>query len=330
MKKILLLCFFITAGVFAQADKVKFTAKIQNRNSDSLLIGSRKFRKTIKFDAKTNAFTDSFAIEPGMYQLYDGKEYTSLFLKNGYDLVMTMDAKQFDESIAYTGAGSKENNILAKKALDDEKFGEKAEASVSDATALDKLLAERSATYSTQLADPAIDPLFKSLVAQQINGEAGQLKQMAQQAAENQKLVGKASPTFEYENFKGGKTKLSDFKGKYVYIDVWATWCGPCRQEIPYLQKIEEKYKDKGIVFTSISVDVAKDYDKWKKMVDEKKLGGVQLIADKNWESEFMVSYGINSIPRFILLDPKGNIVDANAARPSDPELEKQLNALLK
>jgi thiol-disulfide isomerase/thioredoxin len=137
------------------------------------------------------------------------------------------------------------------------------------------------------------------------------------------------SAPFDYENHKGGTTKLEDLKGKYVYIDVWATWCGPCRAEIPSLKKVEEKYHGKNIAFVSISVDVDKDHEKWKNFVTEKQLGGIQLFADKNWNSDFMKSYGINSIPRFILIDPNGKIVKSDAARPSDPQLQKQLDALL-
>lgn len=75
---------------------------------------------------------------------------------------------------------------------------------------------------------------------------------------------GMPSPKFvDYENCAGGTSSLDDFRGKYVYIDVWATWCGPCRGEIPHLQKVEHKYHGKNIEFVSISVD--QDKDKWKK-----------------------------------------------------------------
>ncbi|HRB70803.1 MAG TPA: TlpA disulfide reductase family protein [Flavobacterium sp.] len=134
-------------------------------------------------------------------------------------------------------------------------------------------------------------------------------------------IAGKPSPKFNYENYKGGQTSLDNLKGKFVYIDVWATWCGPCRQEIPHLQKVEEQYHGKNIEFVSISIDAKKDYDKWKKLVDEKKLGGIQLFADNDWSSQFIKEYGIESIPRFILVDPNGNIVTADAPRPSDPQL---------
>ena len=130
MKKILLLFLFTYAGVFAQADKVKFTATIQNRNSDSLVIRSRTFTKVIKADAKGN-FADAFAVpQPGIFQLFDGAEYATVYLKNGYDLAMTMDAKQFDETIKFKGKGEKENNFLAQKTLEDETFGDSVNASL--------------------------------------------------------------------------------------------------------------------------------------------------------------------------------------------------------
>ena len=121
---------------------------------------------------------------------------------------------------------------------------------------------------------------------------------------------------------------MSDLKGKYTYIDVWATWCGPCKVEIPYLKQIEEDYKDKNIQFVSISIDKLKDRDLWKNMIKEKELGGIQLLADKDWQSSFLKSYDIKSIPRFILLDPEGKIVSAAAPRPSDKKLINLLNVL--
>ena len=140
---------------------------------------------------------------------------------------------------------------------------------------------------------------------------------------------GNPSPKFvNYENNAGGKTSLDDLKGKYVYIDVWATWCGPCKAEIPFLQKVEKQYHGKNIEFVSISIDTAKDHEKWKKMVKEKELGGVQLFADNDWKSKFVEGYLIKGIPKFILLDPSGNIVTANAPRPSNKKLIDLFNDL--
>jgi thiol-disulfide isomerase/thioredoxin len=140
--------------------------------------------------------------------------------------------------------------------------------------------------------------------------------------------IGKPSPQFDYENHKGGKTSLESLKGKYVYIDVWATWCGPCIKEIPSLQKVEEQYKDKNIAFVSMSVDTEKDHDKWRTFVAEKKLGGIQLLADKEFNSAFIQAYGIMAIPRFILIDPNGTIVNSQAPRPSETALIDLFNEL--
>ncbi|TGV00995.1 TlpA family protein disulfide reductase [Flavivirga rizhaonensis] len=141
--------------------------------------------------------------------------------------------------------------------------------------------------------------------------------------------AGQPSPKFEnYENYAGGTTSLDDLKGKYVYIDVWATWCGPCKYEIPFLQKVEKQYHDKNIHFVSLSVDKQKDKDKWKKMIADKALGGIQIISDNDFNTPFVSGYKIMGIPRFILLDPKGNIVQANAPRPSDEKLVELFNEL--
>ena len=93
---------------------------------------------------------------------------------------------------------------------------------------------------------------------------------------------------------------------------------------------MEEKYHGKNIEFVSISVDVEKEHEKWKKFVTEKQLGGIQLFADKNWNSDFIKAFGIDSIPRFLLIDPNGKVIKADAARPSSPQLTELLDSLLK
>ncbi len=137
------------------------------------------------------------------------------------------------------------------------------------------------------------------------------------------------SPTFNYENHKGGKSKLEDFNGKHVYIDLWATWCGPCIKEIPSLKQLYHDYKGK-IEFISIAIDPLKDYEKWKSFVTAKSLEGTQLFADNSWDSNFLKGYKIKGIPRFIIIAPDRTIIDANAPRPSSPEIRIKFDKLLK
>ena len=133
---------------------------------------------------------------------------------------------------------------------------------------------------------------------------------------------GMDSPKFaNYENYNGKTTSLDDLQGRYVYIDIWATWCEPCKAEIPFLKKLEDKYHKKKITFVSISIDSEKDHNVWKEMVAEKELSGIQLFSDKDWNSEFIKNYLVNSIPRFILIDPEGKIISADAPRPSQGEI---------
>ena len=141
--------------------------------------------------------------------------------------------------------------------------------------------------------------------------------------------VGVPSPVFtNYENANGGTNSLSDFKGKLVYVDVWATWCRPCLAEIPALKALHDKLKGKNIEFVSISID--EDKEAWHKAVKERELKGVQLIADKAFESQFIQDYGISQIPTFLIIDKDGKIVSPNAPRPSDPRLAEVLEKLLK
>lgn len=325
MKKIVFAMLFATVGLFAQ-EKVKFTAKIENRNSDTITIAGRNFKKVIP--GKNGAFSDTFDAPKGFYQMSDGTEVTSLYLAPGYDVNLKMDAKMFDESIVYTGKGAKENNFLAQMALEQEKLEPFIEK--NDKAGFDAGFAGMNKRLSERLADKEIDETFKGNMTMSLQQMPIQIEQMFASKAAMSKLEGSAAPLFEYENHKGGKTKLADlYKGKYVYIDTWATWCGPCRQEIPHLQKVEDKYHGKNIEFVSISIDEKKDYEKWKKFVDEKKLGGTQLYADNAWKSEWVQAFGINSIPRFILIGPDGKVIDADAARPSDPQLQAQLDQLL-
>lgn len=135
---------------------------------------------------------------------------------------------------------------------------------------------------------------------------------------------------FRFQDVNGKQVALSDFKGKVVYVDVWATWCGPCKGEIPHLIKLEEAYHDNpNIVFMSVSVDKSKDIDKWKQMLKDKGMGGVQLFAGDR-SDEIMKPYKITGIPRFMLFDKEGKVVNADAPRPSSGEIKALLDATLK
>ncbi|MCI9846848.1 TlpA family protein disulfide reductase [Flavobacterium pectinovorum] len=134
---------------------------------------------------------------------------------------------------------------------------------------------------------------------------------------------------FEMKDSSGKVFKLSDFKGKAVYIDVWATWCAPCIKETPHFKKLVEKYKgDNRIEFISVSVD--SDKNAWNKMITKDSHDWKQLIVDNNLKSDLCVNYGIEMIPRFLLFDKEGRVVNATAPHPSDSEsIIEEINGIL-
>ncbi len=133
---------------------------------------------------------------------------------------------------------------------------------------------------------------------------------------------GADSPTFEFQDIDGKTVSLNDLKGSLVYIDIWATWCMPCIKEIPSLKELTEQYKDKEIHFVSICTSDTEE--NWRKMVKEKELSGIQLFAPKD-NQNFFNEYSVEGIPRFILLDRNGKIIDSDAKRPSNSKLKEEI-----
>ncbi|MDX9845728.1 MAG: TlpA disulfide reductase family protein [Tenuifilaceae bacterium] len=129
---------------------------------------------------------------------------------------------------------------------------------------------------------------------------------------------GQPAPEFTLTGIDGNTYSLSDFKGKLVYIDFWATWCGPCKRQLPFLKTMKEAYKGKPIAIIAISLD--DDKNAWVKMVTEDKLDGIQLHADRAWLSDVAQQYQVFAIPTFVLIDGEGKIIEYPAPRPSDPE----------
>ncbi len=335
MKRLICLLSIValTASVEASAQKKYMTlsGKITNKNSDSLVVRSRKFSKKIKVNAG-GFFSDTLKVEKGYYSLFDGKEQTPVYLENGFDLNVTINTKEFDETVSYSGKGAVPNNYLAKKSLLQEEALRDNLLWDLEKAEFEKKLYKIEDTFKIFLGKlTKEDPAF---LAQQMKEKDGFIKGLSNRYEGNKYIKevlakGKASPKFiDYENFSGGTVSLDDLKGKYVYIDVWATWCGPCKAEIPFLKKVEKAYHGKNIEFVSISVDYAKDHDAWKTMVKEKELEGIQLFANENFKSGFVQEYKINGIPRFILIDPNGNIVSADAPRPSSDSLIKLFDSL--
>jgi thiol-disulfide isomerase/thioredoxin len=159
-------------------------------------------------------------------------------------------------------------------------------------------------------------PVIEKLYARQLS-TIGSLKK------------GVIAPAFKLIDTKGKTVTLSDFKGKVVYIDMWASWCGPCLKEMPYMEALKKKFSNRPIEMIAISIDT--DKGKWLAKIASMKLDGVQLIDDKGSEnSKIAKDYKIHGVPHYVLIDKKGRIASAFAPRPSsEVEIEKEINQLL-
>ncbi|WP_303316242.1 TlpA disulfide reductase family protein [Flavivirga abyssicola] len=316
---------------------VTLSGTITNQKADSIVVlDLRKGGiKTIKVNDK-GEYSDTLKVEPGLHALFDGsnlKDLPFIYLKNGYHLKTTVDAENYKTSIKHKGIGEEANNYLVKVAEMENRNGfalnkKLEELFVLNNTDFEKEVMIRFQDLENLLKNtPNIDSFLIKKETTKFKKRLNYIKKLYNGKQLSSNMKGKPSPKFvNYENYAGGTNSLDDFKGKYVFIDLWATWCGPCIQQIPYLEKIEKKYHGKNIVFISISTDKLSDYDKWKKMVKEKGLTGIQLYA--KGDESFKKEYGITSIPRFILIDPNGTIIDANAPKPSDNKLTQLIDGL--
>ena len=147
----------------------------------------------------------------------------------------------------------------------------------------------------------------------------------------NKLKSGQPFPPFEGVvdmNDKSISFEQLNLKGKMLFIDIWATYCPDCRKELPFLETLQQTYKGKPITFVSISVD--RDKEAWKAMVKEKKLRGIHLYASPETKELFKELYDLRSIPRYMLIDEKGNIINANLPMPSDKNLKELITATLR
>jgi len=311
-----------------------FSGEIKNPHESkkvSLYLG-QKLLKEIPI-SENGSFRDTLSVdEEGLGFIVHGDNFIQIYLKNDFETVLRVDNDDFYHTISIKGGGEEYFNLGDQSYTLEEKFTE-------DITDIPTL--ENFETTSEKYRDDYVellnenginDPVQLDNLVEALDVFIGRSRTMVEGKIDlkEELIKGDASPTFvNYDNIDGGTSSLSDFRGKYVYIDLWATWCGPCMKEFPVLKEIEAEYKDRNIEFVYISLDSPEYHGNnkerartaWVNFVEENELGNVQLITDKGFESDFLKKYKIGFIPRYIIIDPEGNIVSPDAPRPSNPRL---------
>mgnify|MGYP001181324464 FL=1 len=329
------------AAILYMSDPVKpptktiITGVVTNPKSDSITIFNQEYEFGNRVDYK-NKFKISMDIDSADYfTFYDGNETSSMYINPGQNIDLTLDTEMFDETIKYNN--SPESTFLAKKYLIQEKY---VDVDMDSVFALpDSLYYEFFSNLEVlflkelnKLSNKEFIQLEKENIAQMISRADTWKLNWQKRMLRLSVLPEKGEPgiDFTYPDNNNNIVSLSDFKGKYVYVDIWATWCGPCVYEIPFLVDLENKYHDKNIVFLSVSVDKEEDIDKWKTMLNEKNMGGVQLFAS-GWDSQISNDYllSVTGIPRFLLFDLDGNVIDLDADRPSSEKIHQIFNEIL-
>lgn len=432
---------------------LELEGKIHNPNSSYLILrtSGQMLLDSMLLDANNEVFT-SLEIDAGEFELFDGEEYKSIYLKPDYKLSFTFDASQFDETFSFQGIGSEVNNYMAQAYLLDESLGKydyyayiykldeqrflhivdsvfqlkmnllntfnQMDKDVFELKKLDLVFSKDHKLYSYQNSyryfrdsqnfvvtknfpnpfsnlnlerkDLLALSSYVQILSDYVNAKATQIKAnndsldffLARLSAIEQHILipeireaaiqysgknyfmqsknrkeayerildlstdsvfkddihnqdrmlnridaGSISPPFTFTDSTGSSVSLKDLEGKYVYIDIWATWCAPCVKEIPHFKQLVKKYATQNIVFVSIARN--DDKDRWRKKISQDSLPGIQLFAEDS-NADFFEAFIVNSIPRYILIAPDGKIVDSDAKRPSNILLIEQLDGLLR
>jgi peroxiredoxin len=167
----------------------------------------------------------------------------------------------------------------------------------------------RSLAYGADYAE--IAPLYASLSPSLKESESG--KKFGEQLAKMKNVaLGATAPDFAMADTSGKVVKLSSFRGRYLLVDLWASWCGPCRQENPNVVRTFNKYKDRNFTVLGVSLDRPDAKDKWIKAIKDDGLTWTHVSDLKFWNNEVAQMYGVQAIPQNFLLDPNGKVIAKN------------------
>lgn len=306
-------------------------------DSATITNGSFEFKGNIEYPAQATLFVNPKG--NGIHAPYD---YTEIYIDKGTTLVNSPDSAkhatvtgtkiseeyakyqaalkpvndQYEELSKKEQAAGQNPSEEAKKQIDDQtKVIEKHEQDINKKFIQDNpssfvsLNVLRNYTYSADYKD--VEPLFHHLSADIQNSPSG--KKYADQLVKLKTVaLGATAPVFAQADTNGKVISLASFRGKYVLVDFWASWCGPCRRENPNVVKAYNQYKDKNFTILGVSLDRPNAKDRWLTAIHKDGLAWTQVSDLKFWQNEAAQLYGVQAIPQNFLLDPQGRIIGKN------------------
>jgi peroxiredoxin len=312
--KIFLLALLLQGGASLAQGKVS-TVSITGKAADT---GSG-YVYLQRFDDKVFFTVDSARMENGRFQIDTKIELPELYGltldKNQNPLYVFIDSERISVDLkpdSYYGkstvTGSKAQDLFNEyKKLDDESLKIDSFINTNPRSIVSAYVLYRHFSYrlSPDEIDRNLGLLDRSLQQTQYARELRKLSGVLRTVE-----PGKKAPDFTLNDQHGQPVKLSDHRGKYLLVDFWASWCGPCRRENPNLVKAWQKYKDQGFDVFGVSLDRKKE--NWLKAIKDDRLTWTQVSDLKFWNSEAAKLYGVRAIPSNLLLSPDGTILAKN------------------
>ena len=315
---------------------VIINAQISNKTSlDSLVIydkeNSWKIKSSLKFKNGNIEVDTLNGIENKIYSLYifiNGKqnELGRIELSPNHTVSIQLDEQMPYASIRYLGHRANINNFMAFISMQQFQLSQTLNDIITQES-LELLINEKKVLITQEASKFKVSESELKSNLLDYDNFCKTLLQKNQKYQYKNSLSGSLGNQFTFKDKSGKSVSLENFRGKYLYIDVWATWCKPCREEFPFFETLKKHFKDENAL-QIIAVSIDKDFQKWSKFVTESNMSGLQLHATP--DSDFVKFYDIGALPRYILIDKNGNVMNPSEMRPSDPEIIKKLENTIK
>jgi thiol-disulfide isomerase/thioredoxin len=299
---------------------------------DSLIIYDKnkswEIKSVLRFKESNIVIDTMNILENKLYQIYsflDGKqgELGELVISKNSKIALAIDEKELFESIDYSGNFKLSNNFLAYSKKYQNQLSEMVRNGIEQEE-LEILIHEKGELINGKGVSLNIADSLCAYVKVKFIEFSDILKQKNTKYLYKKSLVNEIGNNFSFTDIDNNNISLKDFQGKYLYIDVWATWCKPCKVEYVFLKQMEEHFSNNDeLQIISISTD--REFDKWENYITKSSTEGMQLYSGAN--SEFVKFYDIGALPRFIFLNKEGRIISPEEIRPSNPELLKKLES---